>query len=185
MFFSLLLACSNSVVVGDAVKDDTTADTGASTDTGEVIEDTTPPEPETVWDEYAGARTFSVVSDWASCEESTDEDGAELLSGDEFEQIMDLCPSCQHVFENDPVETSLCWGGITLGTTWRALALDEDLAGGMLYFYLEGDAGLYEWSSAPFDFGGELIEFEYSFELWDYLPVDVWGDMAFAMALPA
>lgn len=181
MIFSLIFACTTTAVVGGGVEDgadDTSVDSGG--DTGEVIEE---PQPETVWEDYEGSRTYSASSDWGACEESTEDEGEELLEGEEFDQIIALCPDCDHVFENDPVESSLCYGAITLGRSWRSVDLNEEGTAGTLAFYIEGDAGLEAWASSEVEFDGSMMPFAYSFELWG-IPVDVSGEMVFEFAVP-
>lgn len=174
MTFLLLIACESSVEVGD---------TAADTDTGEQIDDTAPPAPETVWDEYEGLRNYLIETSYWTCEESTEDEGEELLEGDEFDQVMALCPDCGHVFENDPVESSLCYSAITLARNWRAIDLDDDGQGGILTIYVEGDAGLEEYTSMDFGFDGELADFAYTVDTWAGV-VEVTGEMVFEMAVP-
>lgn len=181
MFFSVLFACTTTAVVGDGVEDeaiDTGVDSGA--DTGEPIEE---PGPETVWEDYEGSRTYVANTEWGGCEESTEDEGEELVEGDEFDQIKAICPECEHVFENDPVESSLCYGAITLGRSWRSLDLNEEGTGGTLGFYTEGDAGLEAWAASEVEFDGSLMPFAYSFEVWG-IPVEVSGEMVFEFVVP-
>jgi len=186
MILALLLACPSTMVVGDGVSDtaadalntDTAADT--ANDSGA---DTASAEPVTDWEDYDGERTFSATTDWGSCEESTEDEGEELTDGDEYDAVMESCEDCVHVFENDPVEDSLCYGTLQLGRTWRGVELDSDGTAGTIRFYSESDEGLTESYTADFSFDGELLEFEYSFDYYNY-PVTVTGEMSFEMVLP-
>jgi hypothetical protein len=143
--------------------------------------DTAPELPSTDWSRYAGERTFLLSTDWGSCEETIEEEGRELLDGDEFEAVSALCPACSHVFENLPGQSTVCYGAITLDTTWRAVALNAEGTEATVYFYLDGSDGIYEWAYSHDSFDGEALEFAYEFELWGSTPVVVSGEMAFSL----
>lgn len=181
MLVIALLACTTTAVVGDGVSsegDPEVEHTGE--ETGEIIEE---PQPETVWEDYEGSRTYVATTDWGGCDESTEDEGEELLEGEEYDQIKAACPDCEHIFENDPVEDSVCYGIIPLSRSWRSVDLNDEGTGAELSFYLEDEGVVTAWTSVEVSFDKSLMPFEYEFELYGY-PVTVTGEMVFEVEIP-
>lgn len=182
LLFSLMLACQDTKTIGGDTSDP--VDTGSDSDTDDTAGDTgetdTATGPETDWSAYTGERVF-VADVWSyHCEESTDDAGEEITSGDEWEQLTALCPLCTHFYENTPAAESVCDGYLALGTTWRGLVVTEQ--GVAATFYTADDEGTLSESAVDQSttFADEKVEFDYEISFYG-VPVAVGGFMQFAL----
>lgn len=146
------------------VSDDTGApDDDSAADTAETA-DTAPPAPLPDYSVWDGARTFSYTSDWGDCTESTNEFGEELLEGDTYDQLLEACPDCEHLYEVGVSPDELCdwiglsdptYRGLVLGEGWAAVyGFDWDWSGDVEADLLDDDA----------DFDGWTLSYAYELE---------------------
>ncbi len=135
-----LLACnpSASVAVGDApdVEDtDTTGttDTADTTDTDDTADTEPTPYPLT----WVGTReiTFEGI-----CEDTIYEDGEEVTKDSDYEELLEACPTCNHIFEAYTDPDAICDDQIGVSSTiYRGIIYLEQGVEVVLFTY--GDSG--------------------------------------------
>ena len=120
----MLAACPVTVVVGDPVDTGSadSGDTGGWTDTADSGE----PAWVTDFSAYAGHRRFVVDEPWLQCDDEISDVGTEVTGGDLYGYLADVCPNCNHFYENNPTPTSLCDGYLLIGTAYRGVEFRED-----------------------------------------------------------
>lgn len=156
MFLVLLLACPVDVVVDDP------EETAAPPD--DTAEDSAAP-PSTDFGEYTGWRRFVADQGWYQCDETETDAGEELTSGEVYSYVHGLCPSCEHVYQNDPTPSTLCNGYLMIGTAWRAVDVRDD-GTAAVYFVLGYDTYYYiSTADEAATWDGETLSFGYTLDL--------------------
>ena len=178
-----LVACGDGTVIieGDAPRtgalDDTDADDTASTDT-------TQPPPARDLSDWQGTRTFfyDASDDGYYCDESVAETGTEVPVGSNTRAALpDACNDCDHFYEVTPARSQAC-GWITLASpTWRGVRLAETGTTRLHAWYADG-RDLVEIIVSDAAFDGATLRYEYRFEAYGRLEVEVAGLVEFPVA---
>jgi hypothetical protein len=178
-----LVACGDGTVIieGDAPRTGELDDTDAN--------DTASPEPEEpppardlgVWQ---GTRTFfyDASDDGYYCDESVRESGVEVPVGSNTRAVLeDACGECDHFYEVTPERAQAC-GWITLASpTWRGVRLAATGETELHAWYADGRE-LVEIMVADATFDGATLRYDYRFEAYGRLEVDVAGVVEFPVA---
>jgi hypothetical protein len=153
--------------VTDPTADDSSTtgdDSGPTDDSG--IEDSTPPEPETDFSTWSGSRRFTYSDFGLNCDETVNESGTQLLSGDDyFDALSSDCTTCTLFFVVQPEVDTVC-SVIGLGTTYRAVFLSD--AGAIVNVYsADSNGGVAQiGSDTSGSFDGEDLAFTYTFSYY-------------------
>lgn len=175
-----LVACGDGTVIieGDAPRTGELDDTDAN--------DTASPEPEEpppardlgVWQ---GSRTFfyDASDDGYYCDETVAETGAEVPAGSNTRAALeDACEECDHFYEVTPARPQAC-GWITLASpTWRGVRLAEEGPTRLHAWYADG-RDLVEITVSDASFDGATLRYDYRFEAYGRLEVEVAGLVEF------
>ena len=157
-----LIACNptGTAVVGDApdVTDTGLTDTPDTSDSSASDTDTedsdTTPYP-LIW---SGTREIIFEG---ICEDTIYEDGEEVTKDSDYEDLLDACPSCSHIFEASTDPDAICSGQVGVSSTiYRGIIYNEqDVTVVLLY----EDDGRWEISQeADGEIDGDKLTYSYT-----------------------
>ncbi len=113
--------------------DGDTSDTEDPSDTEDTEDTDTTPYPLT----WVGSR---VINFPGYCEEAIYEDGEEVTRDSDFEDLVDLCPDCNHLFEASTDTDSICNNTVGVSPTiYRGIILNEEDVEVVLFSFNGGD----------------------------------------------
>lgn len=157
-----LLACNSSgtAVVGDAPD---VTDTGSTIDTTDSSSPDTDTEEETEPVPYplSWRGTREIIFE-GYCEDTIYEDGEEVTRDSDFEDLLDACPSCSHIFEASTDPSSICYGQVGVSATiYRGIIYTEE---GVTVVMFSEDDGRWEISK---EIDGDLDEDRLTYDYED------------------
>jgi hypothetical protein len=160
-----LFACNptGTAVVGDAPDVNDTGSNPDTTDPSNPDTDTDTEETEETEEEipypliWSGTREIIFEG---ICEDTIYEDGEEVTKDSDFEDLLDACPTCSHIFVASTDPESICSGQVGVSSTiYRGLIYNEQ---GVLVVLFYDDDGRWEISAeAEGEIDGETLTYSY------------------------
>jgi hypothetical protein len=160
-----MLACNPTdvVAIGDApdVSDTGTTDTDDTTDTQDTEDSGTEPLPYPLT--WVGTREIVFEG---ICEDTIYEEGEEVTKDSDYEDLLEACPTCNHIFEADTDPDSICDGQIGVSSTiYRGIIYLEEGVEVVLFSYDDG------WEitvEAEGEIDGTTLTYTYQSDYGDY-----------------